>query len=150
MWARAKKAIYWTVGIIILSIAGTIGKQIGSELSKPNKAEILNKVVTEAAKKLNAVAPKDLDDVTVMTSAEAIDGKVLAIYYTLKNFKSYEREFDFQSAKALVIKSTCRTQEGKKDSALTRGMSFLFVYSSDDGREVGRFEVTKKDCPYIL
>lgn len=137
------------MGLFVLTLAGVVGKQLGSELFKPNKAEVLNKLVIDAAAKLNSQAPKKLDEITILTRAEAIDGKVLAIHYKLDKFRTYEKQFDFQTAKSVVVKSTCKTQEGKTDTVLHRGMSFRFIYTADDGREIGRFDVARKDCPYL-
>lgn len=147
MWPRMKKAVYWAILFFVITIAGVIGKQIGGELSKPNKAESLSKLVTEAAAKLNAQAPKELDEVTVLVRAEASMGRKLTIYYTLKNYDSYATEFSLDRVRSAVTKNACNKEKSSKTSSpLALGMTYAYVYTRENGKPVGRFEINQEDC----
>ena len=146
MWQKMKKGIYWALFLIVASIAGTIGKEIGSELLKPNKQENLAKIVTEAASQLNAQAPKKLDDVTTLVRAEAVSGSKLVTFYSLKEFDSYASNFSFSRLKSVISKQICDKQKSKKPSALSMGMSHVYVYTRENGTEISRFEISSKDC----
>lgn len=147
MWARIKKAVYWTVFLFVVTIAGVVGKQIGGELSRPNKTEILNKLVVEAAAKLNAKTPQRLDEITTLVRAEASMGRKLISYYTLKDYDSYAKNFSLSTVQKEVTKNVCDKQNsGKKDSPLALGMTYGYVYTREDGSVIGRFEISQQDC----
>lgn len=146
MWQKTKKVVYWALFLIVGSIAGVIGKEIGGELIKPNKQEALSKVVTEAASRINAQAPKKLDEVTTLVRAEAVGGNKLVTFYTLKDFDSYASDFSFSRLKSAISKQVCGKQKSKDQSALSMGMSHVYVYTRESGAEIARLEITIKDC----
>lgn len=147
MWARMKKVILWTVLLFVVTIAGIVGKQIGGELSKPNKAETLSKLVTDAAKKLNAQAPQKLDEITTLVRAEATTGSKLTMYYTLENYDTYAQGFSLDAVKSAIIKKTCDQQKSKPGSSpLALGLTYAYVYTRENGSAIGRFEITQQDC----
>ncbi|WP_314383191.1 hypothetical protein [Pseudomonas brenneri] len=147
MWARTKKAIYWTVLLFVVAIAGVVGKQIGGEMGRPSKAETLSKLVTEAAAKLNAQAPKKLDEITTLVRAEASMGQRLTIYYTLENYDAYAKDFSLDRVRSAVTKNACdKNKVGKGPSPLSLGMFYTYVYSRENGKVIGRFEVSQQDC----
>ena len=147
MWARTKKAVYWTVLLFVLTIAGVVGKQIGGELSKPSKAETLSTLVNQAAARLNAQAPKKLDEITTLVRAEASMGQRLTVYYTLENYDAYAKDFSLNRVQSAVTKNACdKDKVGKGPSPLSLGMSYAYVYSRENGKLIGRFEVSQKDC----
>ena len=146
MWEKSKKTIFWIVGLFLVAAAGAIGKQLGGELFKPSKAEALNSLVNEAAARINAQAPKKLDEITTLVRAEAMSGNKLATYYTLKNYDSYAKDFSFSAARLAVTKNVCDKQGALAQSPLALGMTHQYIYTRENGTEIGRFEVTKRDC----
>lgn len=146
MWQKSKKVLYWTFFLIVVSIAGVIGREIGSELSKPNKQADLASLVSQAAVKLNAQSPKKLDEVTTLVRAEAISGNKLVTFYTLKNFDSYASDFSFSRLKSFISKQICGKENTKGQSALSMGMSHVYVYTRENGDEIDRFDLSSKDC----
>lgn len=147
MWTRTKKAIYWTVGIFFAVIAGSIGRQLGGELLKPSKAETLSKLVSEAAANLNAQAPKKLDEITTLVRAEASMGQRLTVFYTLENYDAYAKDFSLDRVQSAVTKNACDKDRGDKGSSpLSLGMIYAYVYTRENGKTVGRFEVSQQDC----
>lgn len=149
MWKKVRKAIYWTVGLFVVTIAGVVGKQIGGDLARPSKAETLSKVVAQAAEKLNALAPKKIDEITTLVRAEALQGGKLATYYALENYDSYAKDFSLSLARSSITKSVCSKQGPPSKSPLALGMTHVYIYTKENGTEIGRFEVSKKDCPQI-
>ncbi|UNY42247.1 hypothetical protein PP918_gp39 [Pseudomonas phage UFJF_PfDIW6] len=147
MWARMKKAVYWTVLLFVVTIAGVVGKQIGGELGKPSKAETLSKLVSEAAAKLNAQAPKKLDEITTLVRAEASIGQRLTIYYTLENYDAYAKDFSLDRVRSAAIKNACdKDKGGKGASPLSLGVIYTYVYTRENGKAIGKFDVSQKDC----
>ena len=146
MWQKSKKFIYWAAFLFVISLAGVIGREIGGELSKPNKQVDLAKVVTEAASRLNALAPKKVDEITTLVRAEAVNGNQLATYYVLENYDSYAKDFSLVNAKQTVTKNVCDKQKNMAQSPLALGMTHAYIYLREDGTEISRFVVSKKDC----
>ena len=147
MWARMKKVLYWAVLLFVIAIAGIIGKQIGGELSKPKKADTLRMLVTDAADKLNAQAPKKLDEITTLVRAEASMGQKLTIYYTLENYDAYAKNFSLDQVRSKVIENACaKDRDAKGSSPLALGMTYAYIYSRENGSAIGRFEVSQQDC----
>ena len=147
MWARMRKASYWALLLFVVTIAGIIGKEIGGALSKPTKADTLRMLVTDAADKLNAHAPKKLDEITTLVRAEASMGQKLTIYYTLENYDAYAKNFSLDQVRSKVIKNACsKDKDAKGSSPLALGMTYAYIYSRENGSAIGRFEVNQQDC----
>ena len=146
MWAKSKKTIFWIVGLFLAVLAGSIGKQLGGELFKPSKAETLSHLVSEAASRINAQAPKKLDEITTLVRAEALNGNKLATYYTLKDYDSYAKDFSLSAVKVAVTKNVCDKQSRLSESPLALGMTHRYIYTRENGTEIGSFEVSRKDC----
>lgn len=147
MWARTKKAIYWAILLFVVTIAGVVGKQIGGAMGKPSKAETLSVLVTKAAEKLNAQAPKKLDEITTLVRAEASMGRRLTVYYTLENYDAYAKDFSLDRVRSAVTENACGTDKvGKGPSPLSLGMLYTYVYSRENGKAIGQFEVSQQDC----
>ena len=147
MWKKIRKTIYWTVGLFVLAVASVVGKQIGGELSKPSKSETLSRLVGEAAAKLNAQAPKKLDEITTLIRAESSMGRKLTTYYRLENYDSYAKDFSLGQVRVAAIKNACAKERGAKGkSPLSLGVTYEYVYVRESGTLIGRFEVSQQDC----
>lgn len=147
MWPRMKKAVSWIALLFVVTIAGVVGKQIGGELSRPSKAETLSKLVSEAAAKINAQSPKKIDEITTLVRAEASMGQRLTIYYTLTNYDVYAQNFSLDQVKSAVTKNACDKDKGGKGySPLSQGVIYTYVYTRENGKTIGRFEVSQQDC----
>lgn len=146
MWKKARKAIYWTVGIFVVVIAGSIGKQLGGELVKPSKAETLRKLTTQAAAQINSQTPKKIDEITTLVRAEATMGSKLTTFYTLENYDSYAENFSLNRVKLAATQNACNKKGSNGKSPLSLGVTYAYVYSRVDGSAIGRFEVSQQDC----
>lgn len=73
----------------------------------------------------------------------------LATYYTLENYDSYAKDFSLSFARSAITKSVCSKQAPPSKSPLAQGMTQVYIYTKENGTEIGRFEVSKKDCPQI-
>lgn len=150
IWLRIKKPLWWIMMLFVVCIASAVGKLIAGIATQPDHSKMLSEIVTKAAQQINAQAPKQIDEITVLTKAEAVDGKILATHYTLKNFSSYEKNFDFQAARKSIVAMVCGKQGTKKQSPLANGMIHQYIYERENGQPITRFEVTKRDCPGLM
>ncbi|UZD96247.1 hypothetical protein LOY64_04365 [Pseudomonas corrugata] len=146
MWKKYRRAIYWTVGLFVVVVAGSIGRQVGSELFRPSKTESLNNLVTQAATQLNAQAPKKIDEITTLVRAEASMGSKLTTFYVLENYDSYGKDFSLDAVRLAATKHACSKKDSTGNSALAMGITYAYVYTRRDGSVIGRFEVAQQDC----
>lgn len=144
LWTGFKKLARWVLLLLIIAIAGSIGKLLVQAWMKPSDREILSKVVSEAVQRVNAQTPKQIDEITRLDKVEAVGGYKMRMYHTLLNYQAYAKDFDIKRAQAVITKDLCAKQT--KNSPLHLGFVWEYVYKQENGAEVGRFEIAKNEC----
>lgn len=150
------KKILSVLGLIAIVIAGSIGRQIGKELSNPaitsstpsppKIEEILKTGLIIAADKINKQGPIMVDADTRMDSASVGPGSRLTYFYTLPKYSSKDVESNWlhNSVKPVVKMNVCASKEMKP--VLQYGATLVYAYNGNNGKEITRFEINKNDC----
>ena len=138
--ANTKKPLKWRYVILLAIAVGVLGKWIvgigPASLAEQARAEV---------EKINAKTPIQIDEITVMTKATFTDDYVIAFNMTLLDFETYEKEFDLSAQRASVVEQLCAGENGK-NSPLSMGLTLRYVFSTESGRVLDKFDVDRQDC----
>ncbi|MGA4635893.1 DUF2007 domain-containing protein [Pseudomonas solani] len=143
--ANTKKPLKWRYVILIAIAVGAVGKWIVGVGPASHRPASLAEQARAEVEKINAKAPIQLDEVTVLTKATFTDDYVIVLNMTLLDFETYEKEMDFTALRASVVEQQCAGQEGE-NSPLSMGLTLRLVYSAESGRLLNRFEIDRQDC----
>lgn len=148
-----EKEVYMTtegtwkkIGAILTLIVMVIGG--GKYISRRANAEgtDLYAVLAKHANTVNATLAMMLDKATRLDSTVPGPGNTFTHFLTLSAYNSAELES--MSAMAVltpaVKRSTCGLTE--REWFFKRGVSLVYAYRGNDGREIGRVIVTPADC----
>lgn len=144
MIGKLKKPVYWLGILVIAGLASAIGKEIGAQLAKPNDAEKLKAALAQAVKQINDRAPTKVDDVTTLLRAEQSGPTEMTTVFELAQYDQWGPSADLSAGKASVIKSLCAKPQTV--STMQMGMTFGYVYQTEDGAKVYQFKVSRADC----
>ena len=138
--------------LIAAAIGGGVGKQVGkaafspSHLSAQQIEEKLIEGFTEASEKSNRRGPVMVDQDTRWDRSAVGPGARLTYFYSFPKYSSrdIEQSWLLANLKPGVQKGVCASKEMKP--SLQYGATYVYVYSGNDGVEIGRFEMSKNDC----
>jgi hypothetical protein len=154
MLRRLLSVFKFIISLIVISIAGAIGRDIGEiafSSSKPSPQEIEAALMEGdkiAASKINQQTPIMVDKDTRLDRATAGSGMRLVYHYTFPSYTSKDIDANFFRTNFWPkIKSKVCSNE-KMKPALQLGNLYVYSYSSSDGVEVGRFEIGRNDCGF--
>ncbi len=102
----------------------------------------IDKKLAEAVEQINAMCPMQVDEVTTLTSAEALPGKVFRYHYTVALPEGVDT-----SALEAVVPQMKQLVKTNADLALMRqaGVTFSYCYSDAEGNEIYAFDITPED-----
>jgi hypothetical protein len=148
--------IHSALGFVIMLIPAVIGLNIGKDVSaaefslSQTTAQKNEKIVIDAftkeAESFNRRGPIMIDEDTRMDRQEVGPGARLTYFYSFPNLSSGDiapREIR-EKLKSEVKNKICASKEIKEpwqDVA-----TYVYSYSGNDGKEIARFEIKKKDC----
>jgi hypothetical protein len=154
MW----KKIISVLGVIAVVVGASIGGQIGKEVgratfspSKPTQQQIEEKVsegFTKAAEIANARGSVMLDADTRWDKSVAGPGARLTYFYSFPKYSSRDIEGGWllTNLQPQVRKGVCGSNEMKP--SLQYGGTYVYSYSGNDGVEIARFELNRRDCDF--
>lgn len=139
MFEHLRSALKFIVLLIVISIAGAIGRELGeiafssSKLSSQEAESILMEGIKDTASKINQQTPMMVDEGTRLDRATAEPGMRLVYHYTFPGYAS--KDIDANSFRTNFwpkIKSKVCSNEKMKPT-LQLGGSYVYSYSSSDG-----------------
>lgn len=140
------------VVLVVAAIAGGVGKQIGKaafapEQPTPQQAQgAVAEGLEKAARQINDRGPIMIDKSTRMDGASVGPGARLTYHYTFPDYTSQEIDAGWLKA---TLQPTVRSNVcTSKDMApsLKYGVTYIFSYSSKEGKKITSFEVSQRDC----
>lgn len=143
-WAGFKKVIVWSLLFIVVTIAGSIGKNVVQAWMRPSNKETLSQIVSQAAQKANALTPTQIDEITRLDRVEAVDGYKMRMYHTLLYYQARAKDFNIKQVQAGIAEELCTKQT--RTSLLSLGFVWEYVYKQENGEEVGRFDIGATEC----
>ncbi len=143
--ANTKKPFKWRYVILLAIAVGVIGKWIAGIGPAPRQAASLAEQARAEVEKINAKTPIQLDEISVLTKATFTDDYVIAVNVTLLDFDTYAKEFDLGALRASVVERQCAGQTSE-NSPLSMGLTLRFVYSTESGRLLDRFDIDRQAC----
>lgn len=152
MWKKILAILGLVAVVIAAAIGGGVGKVVGKAIfkqSQPTQKQIdeqLYEGFKIAAEQSNQRGPVMVDANTRLDHAEAGPGARVTYHYSLPQYSSQDIDSNslMSSLYPEVRKKTCETKETKVP--LGYGGVFSFVYVGNNGVEIARFEIGKKDC----
>lgn len=150
------KTIPSALGFVKILIAVVIGLAIGKnvsavEYSQPqtttqNNEEKVIDIFSKEAESFNRRGPIMVDEDTRMDRQEVGPGARLTYFYSFPNLSSSDIAPNVirENLKSEVKNKICASKEIKE--SWQDVATYVYVYSGNDGKEIGRFEVKKKDC----
>ncbi len=158
------KKILSVIGIVVVFIAVLIAKGMGklvghavgeaagvavqSYSNSPSKPTIqqLENELAKQADSINKTLPMMIDKETRGDKVEVGSGARLIYFYSLPNYSSRDVEpSQIQANTKPDVKKNVCTSAGMKPS-LQYGVTYVYVYSGNDGVEITRFEINENDC----
>lgn len=154
MWKLILGAIGVIVVLITSTLGGLVGKEVGKAVSAPSKPSqqrmdaLLFEGFTKAAEQANARGPVMVDEDTRWDSTEAGPGARITYFYTFPSYSSREidREHLLANLRPEVVELACASKEMKP--SLEYGATYVYTYRGNDGEDILRFELNRRDCGY--
>lgn len=115
--------------VVLLAGCGAVDKQIEKKLA-------------EAAEQVNAACPMQIDEVTTLSSAEVLPGKVFRYNYVVALPEGVD-----PSVLETVVPQMKQAVKVNGDLAVMRqaGVTFSYSYSDAEGNELYTFDITPED-----
>lgn len=102
----------------------------------------IDKKLAEAAEQVNAACPMRIDEVTTLTSAEALPGKIFRYNYTVALPEGID-----PSILESVVPQMKQAVKANGELAVMRQarVTFSYCYSDAEGNELYSFDITPED-----
>ncbi|MGH8562748.1 MAG: hypothetical protein ACREXW_01155 [Gammaproteobacteria bacterium] len=140
------KALVVTGTLIVGSVSGTVFDLLGRDLASAAMSPDLDAVLAKTASTLNARLPMMVDKDTRLDSTIPGPGKNFTYVYTLPAYRSAELDpaTTMAAVTPYVKGNTCGLTDMK--GFFKNGISVIYLYRGNDGREIGRVTVSPADC----
>lgn len=142
--------------IIVAIIGGVFGKQVWKSAfttSIPMQQETETRLIkgfTKGATIINPQLPKMIDSETRLDRVSVGPGARAVYHYTLINYSSKDIDSDRlnKNYRPVVLKNVCSDKD--MGASLKFGGIYVYAYSGNDGVEITRFEIDKKECNTLI
>ncbi|WP_220754884.1 hypothetical protein, partial [Shewanella sp. KT0246] len=136
--------------LIVFAFFSVIGEEFGKTISqqseKDAKAQSIIKELTIAAKQINDVGPRLIDDDTRLDGVSVGPGLRLTYHYTLLNYVTNDSTSKIIKSNffSLVKERACLNSALKQ--TMQEGVEFVYSYSDSSGSSVKYLIIDKKKC----
>ena len=137
------------IGLILLITIIVLASNLISDPSTPSLATDQQQPIEgflEAEKLINSRAPIKIDDETRLNKAVAGPGDLMTYFYSLTNVtvNNVNPTSVLEDIKPKLLASLCSNAD--MQPVLQAGAKLVYVYSDNNGEDVGRIEVVAADC----
>jgi hypothetical protein len=152
MWQKILSALSVIAIIIVAAVVGGIGKEVAKSVFAPStptpkqRENALTQGFSIAAQQINDRGPTMVDRDTRLDGASVGPGSRLTYHYTLVNHRS--RDIDATRLTNILLPTVRQGVCNSKDMAksLKYGATYVYSYSSSDGKRIAEFELRQSDC----
>lgn len=118
----------------------------GAALTKSSSDADVQKVLQEAAERLNRQTPQTVDEITRLDRASAGPGRLVTYYNTITVMKA--NEVDMDAFNGEFTTNMRRKICGAPSLAAMRraGVTMVYEYRGSDGRRIGNVQIRPSDC----
>jgi len=127
------------------SIAQIVGKSNFNNYNKDNSEIVIEKLLIDTSKKINAKVPIMVDESTRLDTTISA-GNHLISKYTIVNLseKKLNKSSLEQEMKKMLVKNQCGNE--KMFNLLKMGVEYDYMYEDKDGNLIFSINIAKKDC----
>jgi len=142
--------VFWAITVftvLVIAAGGLDSSSIAFAATRHNETQF-EKGLVQFSNQANKSLPMTIDRNTRLDSTVAGPGNRLTYFYTLTNHSASQvNPPSFRTQHAPRIKQTvCGSSD--MQSLMKKGMTAVYIYRTNDGKEVMRLDFAPSDCGY--